>query len=88
MSKAGFIAITTPGAEYLYKSGSMIKVPFSRGKEYAAAFTAAGYKLKAGEKWYFYQIENEYQLMDITETAKQRNGKIHIYSYYYKPAWL
>lgn len=83
-----FIAITCPGSEYLYKKGSMILVPSTRAGIYAAALNNAGYKLKAGEKWHVYAVESDYDLMDITETAKQRNGKIYIYSYHFRPAWL
>jgi len=35
-----------------------------------------------------YTVESDYDLMDITETAKQRNGKIYIYDYHFCPAWL
>ena len=53
-----FIAITTPGTEFLFRRSSAIVTPAASAEKIAAALNAAKYQIKPGEKWHVY--ENEY----------------------------
>lgn len=85
--KQAFIAITTPGSEYLYNRASMIKVSPGKAKLIAAALNAASYELKAGQVWHVYTAEN----MDLdycTRQARDYKSKVIISEYYHRPAYL
>ena len=86
--KQAFIAITTPGSEYLYNRASMIKVSPGKAKHIAAALNAASYELKAGQIWYVYTADSNADLMYCARQARDYKSKVIISEYYHRPEYL
>ena len=53
-----FVAITTPGAEYLYRASTAHMVSRDNAQRIMAALNAAGHMLRQGERWHLYAAED------------------------------
>ena len=54
-----FVAVTTPGAEYLYRSDTAHYVSRENASRIMAALNRSGYLLRPGEKWHLYTDEGQ-----------------------------
>ena len=54
-----FVAVTTPGAEYLYRSDTAHYVSRENASRILAALNRSGHMLRPGEKWHLYTDEGQ-----------------------------
>lgn len=55
-----FVAITTEGEEFLYYANSAHAVPQVHAEQICSILNKCRYKLKNGQKWHLYALENGY----------------------------
>ena len=54
-----FVAITTPGAEYVYRSATAHYVSRENASRILDALNRSGHLLRPGEKWHLYSDEGQ-----------------------------
>ena len=54
-----FLAITTPGAEFMYRASTAHYVSRDNARRILDALNSAGHMLRPGEKWHLYTDEGQ-----------------------------
>lgn len=69
-----FVAITTPGTEYLYKGSSAHSVSCASAEKILSVLNRVRYKLKDGEIWHVYIEEGSYSNHAAYQSFTIRKG--------------
>ena len=77
-----FLAITTPGTEFIFRMSSAIAVPERSAGKILELLNKIEYKLKPGEVWHVY--ENDFYYNDRIENEIKRYSKnsMKVYRYH------